>query len=101
VNDAKILQLEAQAAKLIEEAGGVRTGQQLEGLKALTEGLKSRQDMVTKQLEFMMKMAKETGGEEDGKGEPGGVQQLAGTPSNASSAGAPSSGARAGNGAMG
>ncbi len=101
VNDAKILQLEAQAAKLIEEAGGVRTGQQLEGLKALTEGLKSRQDMVTKQLEFMMKMAKETGGGEDGKGEPGGLQQLAGTSGDASSTSTPASGAARGNGAMG
>lgn len=103
LNDAKILQLEAQAAKLIEEAGGVKSTQQLEALKTMSGVLTSRQDAIGKQFDLLMKMSKETGGEEkpDGEDKPGGVRQLEGTSSHAGSSSVPAGGASAGNGAMG
>lgn len=103
LNDAKILQLEAQAAKLIEEAGGMKSAQQLEALKTMSGVLTSRQDAIGKQFDLLMKMSKETGGEEkpDGEDKPGGVRQLEGTPSHAGPSNVPTGGASAGNGAMG
>jgi chaperonin GroES len=100
LNDAKILQLEAQAAKLIEEAGGVQSGQALEGLKSVMDVLKSRQDMVTKQIDFMLKLAqqKEEGQDE---GQQGGVPALARASSHGGAPALPAGGAGRGNGAVG
>ena len=100
LNDAKILQLEAQAAKQVEEAGGVKSGQALEALKSVMEVLQSRQDMVTKQIELVMKMAqqKEEGQDE---GQPGGVPRLAGASGHGGAPAVSAGGAHPGNGAVG
>ena len=100
LNDAKILQLEAQAAKLIEEAGGVKSSQALEAFKGLIEIVKGRQEMIQKQFEFMSQLAK--GQQEKGdEGDTGGVPKLAGASSDGASQGAPPGGSNGAAGAVG
>lgn len=73
VNDAKILELEAQAAKLIEEAGGIKTGHAIAAFEAAIGAARSHQDAIHKQIDLMMKMTKEMLGEDQG----GGVSDVA------------------------
>ncbi len=103
LNDAHILQLEAQAAKLVEEAGGIQSGQRLEAFKGVIEIMKGRQELVGKQFDLVMQQMKAQEGEEkpDGEDQQGGVRKLAGTSGHAGSAASPAGGAHAGNGVMG
>lgn len=59
VNNAKILQLEAQAAKLIEEAGGVRVGHQIAAFEAAIGALKSHDQELRARVEGLMKSMEE------------------------------------------
>lgn len=101
LNDAKILQLEAQAAKLIEEAGGVQSGQKIEAFKGAIEIMKGRQELIGKQYEMMMQQMKASEEKPDGEGEQGGLRQLARTSSDPSSESLPTGGAQRSNGVMG
>ena len=55
LNAAKILQLEAQAAKLMEEAGGVQAGHQLAAFDAAIGALKVHNDMLKSKADTMLK----------------------------------------------
>jgi len=61
LNEAKILLLQAQAAKAVEEAGGVKTGHDIAMFQAAIGALKTHNDHLIKQIELMMK------GEENGR----------------------------------
>ena len=54
VNDAKIRQLDAQAAKLLAEAGGVETGHQIAALEAAIGALKVHNDSINDALKLML-----------------------------------------------
>lgn len=56
LNTAKILQLEAQAAKLIAEAGGVETGHQIAAFEAAIGALKTHDESMRSGIETIMKM---------------------------------------------
>lgn len=98
LNNAKILKLEAEAAKALAEAGGVQTGQNiaafqaaLGALKAHDEALRGRIDQFIKAAESDREYARQS---PDGRG----IQGMAPPPSNA---GAPASAAGASGGAQG
>ena len=55
LNSAKILQLEAQAAKLVAEAGGVQTGHEIAAFEAAIGALKVHDDSLKGGIELMMK----------------------------------------------
>ena len=55
LNTAKIIQLEAQAAKLIAEAGGVQTGHEIAAFEAAIGALKAHDDSLRGGIEMMMK----------------------------------------------
>lgn len=55
LNSAKILQLEAQAAKLVAEAGGVETGHEIAAFEAAIGALKTHDDSLRGGIELMMK----------------------------------------------
>jgi len=55
VNKAKIAKMEAEAVKAIEEAGGVKTGQDIAMLDAQIGAAKAHQDGILKSIETMMK----------------------------------------------
>jgi hypothetical protein len=55
LNSAKILQLEAQAAKLIAEAGGVETGHEIAAFEAAIGALKAHDESLRSGVELMMK----------------------------------------------
>ena len=55
VNRAKIAKLEADAVKSIEEAGGIKTGQDIAMLDAKIGAAKAHQEGVLKSIELMMK----------------------------------------------
>ena len=63
LNSAKILQLEAQAAKLIEEAGGVQKGHEIAAFEAAIGALKTHDEAIRSRLELFMKSME---GKEDG-----------------------------------
>lgn len=65
LNTAKILQLGAQSAKLIEEAGGIKTGHAIAALEAVIGALKLHNDSILKHAEILMKSA--GGGEKEGE----------------------------------
>jgi hypothetical protein len=82
LNQAKIIQLEAQAAKLMAEAQGVAASQQLEAFKAQLEVAKGKDeiygkhiDLLMKQMELEAQKAEGDGGQGTGQG---GVGQLGG-----------------------
>ena len=55
LNSAKILQLEAQAAKLVAEAGGVQTGHEIAAFEAAIGALKTHDESLRGGIELMMK----------------------------------------------
>jgi chaperonin GroES len=55
LNSAKILQLEAQAAKLVAEAGGVETGHEIAAFEAAIGALKTHDESLRGGIELMMK----------------------------------------------
>ena len=55
LNAAKILQLEAQAAKLMEEAGGVQAGQKLAAFDAAIGAMKVHNEMLKTKADTMLK----------------------------------------------
>lgn len=102
LNDAKILQLEAMAAKLVEEAGGIASGQRLEAFKGVIEIMKGRQELIGKQFDLMMQQMK-TQSEGEGKDESdsGNVRRVAGASGHSGSAATSAGATTKGNGAMG
>ena len=62
LNRAKVVKLEAEALKAIEEAGGVKEGHQIALLEAQIGAAKAHQEGILRSLELM----KETMGESDG-----------------------------------
>lgn len=102
LNDAKILQLEAQAAKFVAEAGGIESGQRLEAFKSVIEIVKGRQELIGKQFDLIMQQMKaQDEGGEDGEGKSGGVRKVAGGSSHSGPASASAGGAAGSNGSMG
>jgi len=55
VNQAKIVQLEAQAMKLIAEADGVQTGHEIAAFEAAIGAMKHHNDALQSQAELMLK----------------------------------------------
>ena len=55
VNSAKILQLEAQAAKLLAEADGVTAGHEIAAFQTAIGALKTHDDMLRGRIETMIK----------------------------------------------
>lgn len=55
VNRAKILKMEADAAKALEEAGGVRAGHDIAMLQTQLGAAKAHQEGILKSIELMMK----------------------------------------------
>ena len=55
VNRAKIAKMEAEAVKAIEEAGGIKKGQDIAMLDAQIGAAKAKQEGVLKSIELMMK----------------------------------------------
>ena len=61
LNRAKIMQLQADAIKLIEEAGGVREGQKIAMLDAQIGAAKAHQEGILRSIELMKDISQETG----------------------------------------
>ena len=81
LNRAKIVKLEAEALKAVEEAGGVKEGHQIALLEAQIGAAKAHQEGILRSLELM----KETMGETDGNSNNGaGVPRLDSQPGNQS-----------------
>ena len=55
VNQAKILQMEAMAAKLLEEAGGVKTGHDIAAFEAAIGAMKSHNEMLLGHAQTLLK----------------------------------------------
>jgi len=55
LNRAKIMQMQAEAVKAIEEAGGIKTGHDIAMLDAKIGAAKAHQDGILKSIEMMMK----------------------------------------------
>lgn len=81
VNRAKIMKLEAEAAKALAEAGGVKQGQQIALLDAQLGATKAHQESILRSIETMMEASKIVG-EPEYDAEARGVLGLAGAPSN-------------------
>ncbi len=87
INTAKILELEAKAAKEVAEAGGIQSGQQIAAFNAHLGALKAHDDAMKGKIEILMnamEMAHEHSQQQDANGR--GLQQLAGAPGNQSPA---------------
>ena len=83
LNNAKILELQAKAAKLVEEAGGIRTGQQISAFQTAIGALKAHDESLRKKAELLMSAMESD--REYANGSPsngGGMARLAGPPSN-------------------
>ena len=87
LNSAKILQLEAQAAKLIADAGGVETGHQIAAFEAAIGALKVHDESLRSRAELMMK-SMEQPNETTSRA---GMERVEGTPVHQSSAQNPAS----------
>ena len=55
INEAKIIKMEAEAAKAFEEAGGVKAGHDISLLQTQLGAAKAHQDGILKSVELMMK----------------------------------------------
>ena len=66
LNRAKIMQLQADAIKLVEEAGGIKEGQKIAMLDAQIGAAKAHQDGILRSIELMHKVTQETGDVEYG-----------------------------------
>jgi chaperonin GroES len=100
LNDAKILQLEAQAAKFVAEAGGIEAAKSIEAMKGVIELAKGRQELIGKQFDLMMQQMKQ-GESDEGGGESSGVRKVAGGSGDEGASPTPPREAGGGNGAMG
>jgi chaperonin GroES len=78
VNDAKILQLEAQAAKLVADADDADVGHELKMLDASIQAFKAHNDSINKQMELSLKR------QENAANQSGGPAGMAGAPGNPS-----------------
>ena len=76
LNSAKILQLEAQAAKLVAEAGGVQTGHEIAAFEAAIGALKANDDSLRGGIELMMKQMESSNEATNGTG----MERLAAAP---------------------
>jgi chaperonin GroES len=80
INRAKIMNLEAQAVKALEEAGGVKAGHDIAMLDAQIGAAKAHHDGILKSIELLNKVSQ---GEKDGNStNAGGVSGLASPSSN-------------------
>ena len=61
LNRAKIMQLQADAIKLIEEAGGIKEGQKIAMLDAQIGAAKAHQDGILRSIEVMQKATEDIG----------------------------------------
>jgi len=80
LNEAKIIQLHAQAEQFIAQAGGVAEGHQIAAMEAAIGAIKQHNDTILQHLELMMK------GSQDGQTNQGSVGAMAPGPGNAGSA---------------
>ena len=94
LNNAKILQLEAQAAKLLKEAEGVDIGHQIAALETAIGAYKAHNDSINKRMEMMMK------GSENGD-PAGGAPGMAPAPGNQGLQGPPQAAPGGSEGGMG
>jgi chaperonin GroES len=78
LNRAKIMKLEAEAVKAIEEAGGVQKGQEIAMLDAQIGAAKAHQEGILKSIELMNKVNQGENNGINGTGVPG----MEGTPRN-------------------
>jgi chaperonin GroES len=76
LNNAKIMQLQAQAAKLVAEAGGAKAGHQLAALEMALTALKDHNKAVTDRLSVVMKGMSDGDGATEGDG--GGMEEPSG-----------------------
>lgn len=74
LNEAKIINLYAQAALAEKQAGGVQAGAQIQAFQAIIDSLKLMNDNINKQVEDI------DNGEQAGNSGAVGIQSLAGTP---------------------
>lgn len=81
LNAAKILQLEAQAAKLIEEAGGVKTGHEIAVFEAAIGAMKVHNEAILGHIQALMKGME--GEDEQANAKPRGMGRVAATPGDA------------------
>ena len=81
-SNAQILLWQAQAAKLLEEAGGVKDGHEIAAFEAVIGAAKTHNDMLTQRIETMMKMM------ESGNAGSSDVGRLAATPGDKGTPGA-------------
>ena len=61
LNRAKIMQLQADAIKLVEEAGGIKEGHKIAMLDAQIGATKAHQEGLLRSIELMHKVTQETG----------------------------------------
>ena len=92
LNRAKILKLEADAAKALEEAGGVTTGHQIAMLSAQIGAAKAKQEGILRSIELMMSATKDQGETVEYSPDARRVLGLEGEPSNPGSFGFPEEG---------
>lgn len=71
LNTAKIIQLQADAAKLMTEAGGAQSAQQLEVLRAAIDAYSAHNDSLARRAELLMKGQETSGSPTDGGGSQG------------------------------
>jgi len=74
LNTAKILQLEAQAAKLAAEAGGVQAGHEIAAFEAALGALKSHDEAMRHRIELMLKSMEIDNAGEQAKRDGAGIQ---------------------------
>ena len=82
INKAKILKLEAEAAKALEEAGGISAGHDIALLQTKLGAAKAHQDGILKSIDMLMKATE--GVVEYDNNKPG-VSGMGGEPSDQSS----------------
>ena len=89
LNEAKIVEMYAQAALLMEQAGGVDTGNQIKAFQSIIDMMKVATDGISQQIEQQQEGAK--GDEETGSDQPqggagvlsgGGISPMAGASGN-------------------
>jgi len=56
LNEAKIHKLEAEALLALEEAGGVRTGQEIQLINSQIAAMKAKNEGIMSSIELMMKL---------------------------------------------
>lgn len=87
LNSAKILELEAQTAKIFEEAGSVKTEQQIAAFNAAIGAMKTHDESLRAQIELMMQGMEKQDESRVSASDRGGMESMAGTPGNAGAVG--------------